>query len=69
MPGPAGAPYFDGGYDTARHGCRAGGGVCGVQAELPFDGVRDTDAARQRFAGAAARVLVEYVRTHLGAVW
>jgi hypothetical protein len=69
MPGPAGAPYFDGGYDTARHGCRGGGIVCGVQAELPFDGVRDTEASRQRFAGAAARVLVDYVRTHLGVAW
>lgn len=65
-PGPAGASYFNGGYSTVRHGCRDGGIVCGIQAELPSPGLRDTDANRQRFAGAVARVLVEYVRTHLG---
>lgn len=62
MPGPAGAPYFDGGYDTFRHGCRAGGVVCGVQAELPFEGVRETDASRQRFAGIVGRVIADYLR-------
>jgi hypothetical protein len=42
--------YFDGGYNTARHGSRAGGPISGVQIESNFTGVRDTQANRERFA-------------------
>ena len=49
-PGPGGDEYFDGGYNTARHGSRAGGPVSGVQIESNFTGVRDTQANRERFA-------------------
>lgn len=62
MPGPGTAPYFNGGYITARHGCRGGGPVCSVQAELPMPGIRDTDANRQRFAGALAEALVRFAQ-------
>jgi hypothetical protein len=63
---PAGAPYFDGGYNTARHGCQSGGNVCGVQVEANFAGVRDAAANRTRFGDATARVLDTYLRTHWG---
>ncbi|HYE59164.1 MAG TPA: hypothetical protein VD948_11690 [Rhodothermales bacterium] len=60
----AGEAYFDGGYSTARHGSRDGGRVDGVQAEMPFPGVRDTPDARARYAGALARSLGTFLRTH-----
>lgn len=71
----AGDPYFDGGYNTARHGCGAVspalGGLasrraCGLQIEAPFAGVRDTDANRQRFAEATARVMERFLREQWG---
>lgn len=64
-PSPSGADYFDGGYNTERHGCAAGGKICGVQIEANFTGVRDTEANRARFAEAIVRV----TRTFLAARW
>jgi len=60
-PGPGDAPYFDGGYNTLRYGCRAGGLLCGVQLEAHYAGVRDSEANRTRFAEATARVLERYL--------
>ena len=51
-PDPGGAPYFDGGYNTARYGSRNGGPISGVQIEAHFTGLRDTHANRERFAVA-----------------
>jgi hypothetical protein len=58
---PGADPYFSGGYSTARHGSRGGGPVNGVQLEANFTGVRDTDAHRQQFAVAAARVIAGFL--------
>jgi hypothetical protein len=60
-PSPGAAPYFDGGYSTARHGSSGGGAVSGVQLEMHYPGVRDTGPNRLAFANAAARVLVEWL--------
>ncbi|TVP46338.1 MAG: hypothetical protein EA350_07440 [Gemmatimonadales bacterium] len=57
---PAGAPFFSGGYNTRRYGCGDGGTICGFQLEANRIGVRDSEAALGRFAGATARVLLEY---------
>ncbi|CAN5787635.1 hypothetical protein BH23GEM11_BH23GEM11_14200 [soil metagenome] len=59
-PHPAGAPYFSGGYNTRRYGCADGGTICGFQLEANRIGVRDSAAALGQFAGATARVLLEY---------
>jgi hypothetical protein len=56
-----GESYFSGGYSTDRHGCAAGGAICGVQLEANFTGVRDTPANRERFA----RTLVEAYLAYL----
>ena len=64
-PAPSGAEYFDGGYNTRRHGCVAGGTICAVQIEANFAGVRDTEANRSRFAQAIVRV----TRAFLAARW
>ncbi len=60
-PAPGADPYFDGGYSTARHGSRDGGPVSGVQLEMNFTGVRDTEANRLAFAAAAAGILSAWV--------
>jgi hypothetical protein len=67
-PGPGGEPYFDGGYNTARYGCRDGGAVCGVQLEAHYTGVRDTPESRARFAEATARVLERFLAERWGLV-
>lgn len=74
-PSPDGAPYFTGGYNTARHTCGsassehggvAGGPLCGVQIEANRIGVRDSEESRAAFAEATAAVLEQYLTTHWG---
>ena len=74
-PRPNGTPYFSGGDDTRRHGCGAeatplggvtGGGICGVQIEANYTGVRDAAANRDRFGDATAIVLEQYLAAHWG---
>lgn len=59
-PDPGTAAYFDGGYNTARHGSRAGGPISGVQIEAQSVGVRDTQANRELFAIALVRVWEQF---------
>ena len=59
-PNPGTAPYFDGGYNTARHGARDGGPISGVQIESHYTGIRDTQAAREQFAIALVRVWEQF---------
>ena len=42
QPGPDGAPFFSGGYSTARHGSRDGGSISGVQVEMHWVGLRES---------------------------
>jgi N-formylglutamate amidohydrolase len=63
-PGPGSDPYFSGGYATERHGSLSGGSMNAVQIELPFPGIRDSAAARSRFAAALANALVTDLSTH-----
>lgn len=63
-PGPSGAPYFSGGYSTARHGSRDGGTVDGIQLEHYHSGIRDTPENRATYAAALARVILAYMNTH-----
>jgi len=65
-PGPGSHPFFSGGYNTVRYGCRDGGPICGLQIEANRIGVRDTPAHHARFAEASARVLVRVLDLHLG---
>ncbi|MCC6244708.1 MAG: Ig-like domain-containing protein [Gemmatimonadaceae bacterium] len=72
-PSPNGADYFNGGDNTARHGCGSAatglggvtnGNICGVQIESNFTGVRDNAVNRDRFGVATAIVLESYLRQH-----
>jgi hypothetical protein len=65
-PHPGDDAYFDGGYNTDTHGCRAGGVICAVQIEANRVGVRDTEESRRAFAAAAARVVERYLEMHYG---
>jgi hypothetical protein len=65
-PDPGGAPYFSGGYSTARHGSRDGGSVSAVQVEANWEGVRDTQAGVQAFADSLGSALLVYFDAHFG---
>ena len=65
-PNPGGRPYYSGGYNTRRHGSRAGGAVSGVQLEANWTGVREGESDRQAFAEALAEVLEIYFDAHFG---
>lgn len=67
-PMPSGAEYFDGGYNTRRHGCADGGQICAVQIEANRAGVRDTEANRLRFAEAVVTVSLAFLRARWGLV-
>lgn len=64
QPDPGGAPYFTGGYSTARHGSRDGGSISGVQIEANLIGVRDSASARAAFADALAGTLEAFMAMH-----
>ncbi len=66
-PHPSGAPYFSGGYNTRRYGCRDGGTVCGFQLEANRIGVRDSPANLEAFAAATARVIVRFLERYAAA--
>jgi hypothetical protein len=68
-PAPAaGQEYFSGGHNTAVHGCSAGGSICSVQLEHPFEGVRDTAAHRGRYAAELVRIYEAYL-SQFGIKW
>ncbi len=54
-------PYFAGGYNTARHGSRDSSDINGIQFELNYTGLRNTNANRNAFARALACVLRSYL--------
>jgi hypothetical protein len=69
-PAPAaGEEYFNGGYNTVEHGCRAGGNICGVQIEHHFAGVRDSETNRNKYAVALAGVYTTFLSQNFGIQW
>lgn len=65
QPTPGNDPYFNGGYNTERHGSQNGGTVSGLQIESNYTGVRDTDANRKAYARAIADAVARFSRLHL----
>lgn len=61
-----GQEYFDGGYNTQRHGSRAAGSVDAIQIECFNAGIRDTAANRTAFAEALVTSLLAYFADHYG---
>jgi hypothetical protein len=67
MPSPgADDAYFDGGYNVRRHSSINGGTIDGVQMEVNYAGVRDTDSNRAAFARVLAQVFDAYFTRHYG---
>lgn len=62
----AGQEYFDGGYNTERHGSLVGGPVDAIQIECNYAGVRDTPAARTAFAEAFVTAMLAFLHDHYG---
>ena len=61
---PAGNdPYFNGGYNTRRHGSKDSSAVNAVQFELNWDDVRDSRSNRKLFARGCACALRSYFDT------
>lgn len=59
-----GQEYFNGGYNTSRHGSRAGGQVDAIQIEHHASGLRATAADRARYADLLAAALETFMRAH-----
>ena len=61
-----GQEYFNGGYNTARHGSLSGGSMDAIQIECHFERLRDTPASRAAFATALAGAVAVYLERHYG---
>lgn len=59
-PAPA-DPFFSGGYNTVRHGSRDSSAINGIQFELNWTGLRNTNANRKSFARGLACAMRDYL--------
>jgi len=64
-PDPAGGGYFNGGYNTARHGSRGGGTIDGLQVETHYS-IMDTTSERDAYARKLARAIKSFVELSYG---
>jgi hypothetical protein len=58
--------YFNGGYNTYRHGSAKGGPIDAIQLEMPLDVIGDKPENLQRAAGIVATALAAYLERHYG---
>ncbi len=63
---PLGTDYFNGGYNSRRHGCVDGGEICAIQVEANRIGVRDSDEDVERFAEAVVKVTLKFLEDRWG---
>lgn len=62
--------YFSGGYITANHTSYASGvKTDGFQMELNYNGIRDTEENRTKFANAFTKTIIKYLNTHFNLIW
>lgn len=59
-----GESYFNGGYNTLRHGSRDSTTIDAIQIECNYTGVRNTYANRKKFATELAAALKVYLGKH-----
>jgi hypothetical protein len=64
-PHPAGAGFFSGGYNTARHGSKSGSAVDGIQVET-YTGFTNTGSGRDTYALALAQSIQSFVEPAYG---
>lgn len=58
-----GEPYFNGGYNTGRHGSDDGGNIDGIQIEC-HQAIRFDEGLREQFADSLAIAINEYINHH-----
>ncbi len=58
--------YFNGGYNTQRHGSQIAGPVDAIQIECNYAGVRDTSASRTAFAEAFVTAMLAFLSDQYG---
>jgi hypothetical protein len=61
-----GQEYFNGGFNTVRHGSVSGGASDAIQIECHYTGLRDTAANRAGFAEVFVTAVLAYLRDHYG---
>ncbi|TNE47300.1 MAG: hypothetical protein EP343_20265 [Deltaproteobacteria bacterium] len=64
-PDSGGKSYFNGGYNTERHGSKLGGVVDGTQIESASS-ILGTGSKRRPYAAALAQSMIRYLETHYG---
>jgi hypothetical protein len=57
--------YFEGAYNTIRHGSLNGGNISGIQIEFPYKEARDTNENREKCAKAFVESLLTFTKIHL----
>lgn len=57
--------YFEGAYNTIRHGSLNGGNISGIQIEFPYKDVRDSNENREKCAEAFVESLLTFIKIHL----
>lgn len=62
----AGHDYFNGGFNTVRHGSLVASPFDAIQIESHYTGLRDTEANRAGFAEVFVTALLAYLRDHYG---
>lgn len=65
IPTPGRNDYFSGGYSIQAHGSAKSGSISAIQIECPWS-VRESPAARKKFAVALAQCLAPWFKAHLG---
>jgi hypothetical protein len=66
-PHPRGIVYYNGGYNTRRHGSLEGGLCIGMQLETQFHGIRHDEVAHVAFAQAFVGIIQRYMSVHFPA--
>jgi hypothetical protein len=61
-----GQDYFNGGFNTVRHGSLVAGPVDAIQIESHYTGLRDTATNRAGFAEVFVTAMLAYLRDHYG---
>lgn len=62
----AGQDYFNGGFNTGRHGSSNAGPSDAIQVECHYTGLRDTAANRAGFADLFVTAVLAFLRDHYG---
>lgn len=65
-PHPGNRPYFNGGYNTWRHGSKTEGSINGFQAEIPYYAILSGRRQRLKFASAFVEASLSFFQTHEG---